>query len=236
MKNYLKYILLSLLIMFLTACGGEPKHIKSPIDIMIKEMGNEPVYDIVLYDLEDNSGLFSSDYKHQYKIIKEKDSLMINNAGEELVQKIPYTITTPWYKVSKSFFKSHADNMGMVIASKDSTGKISKIPAPLGYSRYVGNSRYGHWGGGTWHFFSNYLFMRAMFGGGMFYRNNYNTYNSSYRGRQAYYGKTTTGSPKYGTKSSAMQKRINSGTSKYRSGSRYRSSGSSRSRGGGFGK
>lgn len=203
---------------------------------MIKDMENEPVFDIVLYDMQDNSGLFSSEYLHQYTIIKEKDSSILNNVGDLEMVKVPYSKETDWMPVSKSYFNSQLNNMGMVIVSKDSTGNISKVASPLGYNRYVGNSHYGYWGGGTWHFFSQYLFMRTMFGGGSFFRSNYTDYNRNYRGRSSYYGKTSTGTPKYGTRSSSVQSRINSGSSKYRSGSRYGSSGSSRSRSGGFGK
>jgi hypothetical protein len=169
-------------------------------------------------------------------IIKEKDSIVVNDANESVSVKVPYSKKTGWEQVSKSYFNSQVNNMGMTIVSKDSTGNISKVASPMGYSRYVGNSGYGYWGGGSWHFFTQYMFMRAMFGGGSFYRSNYTNYNRNYRGKSSYYGKTSTGTPKYGTKSSAMQKRMTSGSSKYRRGSRYGGSGSSRSRGGGFGK
>ena len=236
MKLPFKHYLLTLIVATaLFGCNTEKKHQKSPVDLMVRDMGQEAVYDIVLHDMQDNSGIFSSEYLHQYSVIKEKDSSVLNKENEYETVRVPYATKTGWEPVSKTYFNSQVNNMGMVIASKDSTGKVSKVASPLGYSRYVGNSQYGHWGGGTWHFFTQYMFMRAMFGGGMFYRSNYSNYNTNHRGRSSYYGRTSTGAPKYGTKSSAMQSRMKSGGSKYRSGSRY-GSGSSRSRGGGFGK
>ena len=236
MKFQYKYCLIPLIFLSLFSCRTEKKHQKNPTDIMIRDMENEPVFDIVLYDMQDNSGIFSSEYLHQYTIIKERDTILVNDStGMSYSSKVPYSTKTKWMPVSKPYFKSQVNNMGMVIVSKDANGKISKVASPLGYSRYVGNSHYGYWGGGGWHFFTQYMFMRAMFGGGSFFRSNYTDYNRNYRGQSSYYGKTATGTPKYGTKSSAMQSRMRSGTSKYRSGSRY-GSGSSRSRGGGFGK
>ena len=236
MKVQFKYYLIFLLFPSLFGCNSEKRHQKNPTDIMIRDMENEPVFDIVLYDMQDNSGIFSSEYLHQYTVIKEKDSVVVNDSTFEYeTVKVPYQTRIDWKPVSKSYFKSQVDNMGMVIVSKDATGKVSKVASPAGYSRYVGNSNYGYWGGGSWHFFTQYMFMRAMFGGGSFYRSNYSDYNRNHRGRSSYYGKTAAGTPKYGTKSSSMQSRMKSGSSKYRSGSRY-GSGSSRSRGGGFGK
>ena len=186
-------------------------------------------------------GGWFSDYKHQYTIIQERDSIVINDSTQRAqAVKVPYKTKTKWYVISRAFYKKNLDNMGMTLVSKDSSGNISKVPAPAGYNRYVGNRQYGHWGGGTWHFFTQYMFMRTMFhmmspisyGG-------YNTYRGSYAGRRPYYGSSKGGKPQYGTRSATSQKRIRSGGSRFSSGrtssgSRY--GGSSRSGGRSFGK
>lgn len=210
---------------------------------LIRDLDGEKKFEIMLYDMEDNSGLFSSDYRHQYNIIREKDSVVvIDSTQKAAVVKVPYKTKTAWYPVTKEFFKKNVDNMGMTLVSKDTTGHISKIPSPPGYNNYVGNRRYGYWGGGFWHFYGQYMFMSTMFhmmspisyGG-------YNNYRSNYYGRRPYYGSTTNGRPQYGTRSTSSQRRMNNGSSRYgssrrsSSGSRYSGS-SSRSSGRSYGK
>lgn len=222
-------ILILLSVVLLASCGGRKKHEKSPIDDMIRDMEDVPTYEIMLYDMEDNSGLFSSEYLHQYTIVRERDSVVVNDSTEKAeVVKVPYKTRTPWYSVSRKFFDANVNNMGMSLASRVDGGEVSKVPSPAGYNRYVGNTHYGYWGGGFWHFYGQYMFMSTMFhmmspisyGG-------YNNYRSNYYGRRPYYGTTTNGRPQYGTKSSYGQKRMTSGSSRYSS-SRRSSSGSSR--------
>lgn len=242
--NKSRYFIAALLGLLLISCGGNKKHVKSPIDELIRDMDGNTTFEIILYDMEDNSGIFSSEYKHQYNIIREKDSVVIVDSTQRAtLVKVPYKTKTAWYQVSSSFFKKNTDNMGMTLAYKDSTGKISKIPSPPGYNNYVGNSRYGHWGGGGfWQFYGQYMFMSSMFhmmspisyGG-------YNNYRSNYYGRRPYYGSTTNGRPQYGTRSASSQRRMSNGSSRYgssrrsSSGSRYSGS-STRSSGRSFGK
>ena len=237
-------VLIFLAISFLASCGGTKKHQKSPIDIMIRDMEDVATFEIMLYDMQDNSGLFSSEYLHQYTIVREKDSIVVNDSTEKAeVVKVPYKTRSPWYKVSKKFFDGNVNNMGMSLASRVNGGEVSKVPAPAGYNRYVGNRSYGYWGGGMWRFYGQYMFMSTMFhmmspisyGG-------YNSYRNNYYGRRPYYGSSTNGRTQYGTRSSYGQKRMSNGTSRYGSGSSRRSSTSSsrsgrssRSSGRGFG-
>jgi hypothetical protein len=233
----MKPILLLALTALLFSCGKSQK--KSPIDILIRDMENEKTFEIMLFDME--PGGWFSDYKHQYVIVKEKDSIVINDSTKiaETV-KVPYKTKTVWYEITENFFKKNKENMGMTLASKDENGKISKVPAPAGYNRYVGNRSYGHWNGGFWQFYGQYMFMSSMFHMmSPISRGGYNNYRSSYAGRRPYYGTSSGGKPQYGTRSSSSQKRINSGSSRYgssrrSSGSRY--GGSSRSSGGSYGK
>ncbi|MBI9069994.1 MAG: hypothetical protein JEY94_00250 [Melioribacteraceae bacterium] len=232
MKKILSLFGLTVIIMF-TSCGGR-SFTKSPVDEMIRDMGNATTFSIILYDM-DESGTFFKNYKHKYRIIKE-----INEVIDEKM--------TDWVEVSKDFFYKNENNMGMEIASKGQDGKISKVASPPGYSNYVGNSRYGQWNnsGGTsfWVFYGQYAMMRSLFNMGSYpaYRNSWNNYNTSYRGRTPYYGTKTASGSRFGT-SSAYNKKTNPGSrfsSKFsqnsRSGSRFNSKFSSRSRSGGFGK
>jgi hypothetical protein len=235
----IKLLLLSSLLLSLFSCS-EKSQKKTPLDTLIRDMEDQKTFEIMLYDMEE--GGWFSDYKHQYTIIRERDSIVVNDSTQRAeTVKVPFKKRTAWYIVSKEFYKKNIDNMGMTLASKAENGKISKIPAPAGYNRYVGNRGYGHWNGGIWQFYGQYMFMSTMFhmmspisyGG-------YNNYRSNYSGRRPYYGTTSGGKPQYGTRSSSSQKRINSGSSRYSSGRRTSSGsrygGSSRSSGGSYGK
>ncbi|MCZ6899781.1 MAG: hypothetical protein O7F74_06055 [Bacteroidetes bacterium] len=239
-----KYIVLSGVFLILSGCGGK-KFTKSPVDELAKDMTQTPSFSIILYDM-DTEGIFFPTYRHQYRIIKE-------DKGRPPEEEI-----TGWYEVSKDFFGKNENNMGMEIVSKNAEGKISKVAAPPGYSNYVGNQRYGSWqthsgGHSFWAFYGQYAFMSSMFNM-MTYparRSYYNTYRSGYGAGRSYYGpRTTGGGSYYGTNSDFNRKtkptskwnnnfrnRVRSSTTaSSRSGSRYSSGSSFRSRGGGFGK
>ena len=208
----------------LYSCGGGRTFRKSPVDVMIRDMANEPVFSIILHDME-VEGSFRKSYQHKYKIIKEKDS-------------VPYEKITDWLQVSEDYFWKNEANMGMEVASKDRTGKISKQAAPPGYNNYVGNSQYGHWrqsnGSSFWEFYGRYAFMSSMFNlmSGPIYRRDYSNYNNNYRNSRPYYGTTSSGGkPMYGSKSDWAKKsrpnffkRRQSGSSWNRSTSRSRNS------------
>ena len=244
--------------MMCLSCSSGREWTKSPVDQLIRDLDKEKTFTIILYDM-DVEGSFSKDYKHQYKIITDKNSQPV----EEI---------TGWKKVTEKFFFQNENNLGMELASKDSTGKVHKEVAPAGFSNYVGNPQYGQWvGSGTssfWQFYGQYAFMSAMFN--MFDRPRYGYYNdyySNYRYKnRPYYGPKTNGKSYYGTYGKHTEKarpnffkrkvdkikqskrsftdrvknRVrrssSSSTRTSRSSSRYRSSSSFRSRGGGFGK
>lgn len=189
----------------------------------------------------ESEGTFVPTYKHQYRILTiENDT--------------PKEIITDWQEVSEQFFQENANYMGMEIAAKDSTGKVSRTAAPPGYSNYVGNPRYGHWasgsGGTFWEFYGKYAMMSSIFNMMTYpaYRDRYSDYRSNYYGSRPYYGRSRTGSQLWGTSGASTTNRTNSKWSKAssrtnafsskssRTGSRFSSSFSSRSRSGGFGK
>ena len=143
----------------LSACGGgssQPKWQKQPIDDLIKQYSQHQNYQIILYDMDYDEA--SDQYRHQYEVqyepLENPDTLL-SDIGE---------FTT----VSDTYFNQHVDDMGMALVSK-TDGELEKAAAPPGYSRYVGNERYGQWrtdnsGNRFWEFYGKYAFMRSMFG------------------------------------------------------------------------
>lgn len=192
-----KFLSLLAAIALLTACGGGNEFVKTPLDILIRDMDAIPEYTIMLYDM-DVEGTLSETYKHRYKIISQKDTA---SKPEERI--------TDWYEVPEVFFEQHANDMGMELVSKKD-GKVTKEVAPAGYSNYVGNNRYGQWkthsdGSSFWEFYGQYAFMSSMIGmmSQPIYRNSYYDYRDNYRGYgRPYYGPTDVrGMPSYGTNS-----------------------------------
>lgn len=227
------------------ACGGGGKEFnKAPVDDLIRDMSNEPVFSIILHDM-DVDGTFAKVYKHQYRIITNKDSL-------------PVESVTEWMEVSKDYFWKNEDNMGMEIASKTEDGKINKVASPPGYNNYVGNQRYGYWhnsnGNSFWTFYGQYAFMSHMLSmtNRPVYQRDYRDYRGGYYGSKPYYGGSST-APKYGTNSAHNRKanpnfferrasKSGWSSSKHRTSrtgrnsSRSGSSSTMRSRGGSYGK
>ena len=80
-----------LILLLLFSCRSNDFQ-KNPLDELIRDMTDEPVYSIMLYDM-DEEGTFFKDYKHQYRILKGKE-------GEVPEEKI-----TEWIPVSEEFFK-----------------------------------------------------------------------------------------------------------------------------------
>lgn len=239
-KNALTFLLLASFAVILASCGGD-NYVKSPLDEVIRDLPRDKPFTIILYDM-DTEGSFFTTYKHQYQIIKE-------NEDGEIKEEI-----TDWKEVGEREFDMHIDNMGMEIASRDSTGNLTKEVAPPGYSNYVGNPRYGHWqtnssGSSFWAFYGQYAFMSSMFRMSMYPvpYGYYDTWRGSYYGTgRPYYGPS--GSRYYGTgsgysrtanPSSSWNSRSQSFRDKVRnrvSRSSSRSGTTSRSKSGGFGK
>ena len=242
MNKFISSGFILLLLLSLASCGGK-KFTKNPVDIIIKDIPTDQVFSVVLNDM-DVEGSFFKTYKHEYKVIQERE------VGK------PEEYSAGWYEVDKRTFERHINDMGMEIASRGEDGKLMKGVNPPGYNNYVGNTKYGQWEnrGGTsfWVFYGQYSFMRSMFHLGAYpvHRSYYNNYRTTYYGTgRGYYGPTVSGRSYYGTNSaynsstrpnsswsrnnSSFKRRVTSRTS--RSGSRYGGT-SSRSRGGGFGK
>ena len=262
--------LFSVIILTLFAsCGGssERAYVKNPTDDLVRDLYKESAYSIILHDMDVDDSGFSNKYYHTYRIIREKDTLLPGIDTTKIVDgkpvidenapltktRIPYDSITSKFEVPDRFFRSHENDMGMTIVWKDEKGVHKNTASPPGYNKYVGNSRYGHWNGGIWQFYGQYMFMSSMFGmmSRPVYYNDYNTYRTSYYGRSSYYGRNTGSGYSYGTNSSYnkssnpsfFQRRQSKTGWSSSSSSRTSSSGSSRygsssgrSGGGGFGK
>jgi hypothetical protein len=237
---------IALLLLLLGACTGNDFQ-KNPVDQMIRDMTETPIYSIILYDMN-VEGTFFKEYQHQYRILKQA------SAEAEPEEEI-----TEWQTVDENFFNKHIDDMGMEIAAKTAEGEVTKTVSPPGYSNYVGNPQYGHWqqganGNSFWAFYGQYAFLSSMLNLATFpvrqsYYNDYRDYRRSGRpyygpvinnGRRAYgTGSAYTTAAKPNTRwnaSRSSSSAFRSGNRTTRSGSRYNSSSSMRSRGGGFGK
>jgi hypothetical protein len=202
MKSPILYGLAVCALLF-TACGSsKPKYDgPSPVDLLMRDLGNEKSYSIILHDMQmdESKGL----YQHKYKVFKDID--------KDSVGKV-----TEWKKTSEIFFAENLDNMGLELASKSEDGKISKLPSPPGFNNRVNNPKYGEWrndshGQSFWHFYGQYAFMSAMMHSmhptPVIYQHTYHHY-SDYRNNPTtrnapYYG---TGASRYGTNSPAGQK------------------------------
>lgn len=225
MKNFL--ILLSISALLYSCSSNETtgtfppdSEITDPLDSIISTLQNDNVFEIVLKESNYN-------HQHKYQIITEKDTTdPLTN--EKFIT--PAFNETPWLYVTTSFYNKNINNTGMTIASKDSTGVITKVESPPGYSRYVGHHHYGYWSRGLWCFLPRYGSLNSRFNttSNPIYRADYHDYKTNYQNKKSYYGTTSTGTPKYGSQSMGAKNKINSGS--------RLGGGSFRSSGGGFGK
>ncbi len=179
---------LALLLIGPGCSGARPDN---PIMKLRERLNQEKEYSVILADMKENKGLFSSSYEHRYQII-------INENVE----------TDDWKAVPPEVYRRYASFLGMTILSKTEDGTVSESASPPGY-QYVGNPKYGHWetdrsGNSFWSFYGKYAMFSHLFGLGSrnIYRNDWNNYRSySARGRP-YYGPNR----EYGTNGSITKK------------------------------
>ena len=250
MKNY-RYLWVSMitLLVVLASCGGANRsYQKQPIDDIIKSLNTQKNFTVILYDMDYDES--KDAYQHQYQILKSHATI-----ADSLVTEM-----SPWYTVSDEFFQKHQEDMGMeIVSKKDGVVKKTVSPAGYSnyvgnekYGRWEQRN-----GENFWSFYGKYMFLSSMFRMSMYpvsygYYNGY--YNNYYRYNRPYYGH---GGRTYGTNSSynrsnkssrwnkrpssfkqGVRNRVKSSTAskRRRSTSRYRSGSAYRSRGGGFGK
>nr|MDA3898702.1 hypothetical protein [Desulfobacteraceae bacterium] len=108
-----------------------------------------------------------------------------------------------WEKVEGTFYDANEENLNMSILTKPLgvyEEEVIKVAMPPGFDK-VGDPRYGKWvenkdtGERQWSFFQKYLFWSMILNGNRFGRNyysydRYNDWNSNYRGRKPYYGRS----------------------------------------------
>lgn len=156
---------------------------RDPVLRLQKKLDSFPEYAIILNDMR-YEGNFFTDYFHQYKIVVNKSK---DTADHEQV-------LSDWQRVSNTFFRQHANNLGMVLAAKTVGGEKSSIPQPPGY-QYIGNQQYGRWverdGTSFWEFYGKYALISSLFGmmHSPFYRHDYNVFRDHHRRGRAYYGR-----------------------------------------------
>jgi len=256
-NNHLRWASLAVLVLaivFMSSCGGGKEFKKSPLDVIIRDLPTDQTFSIILHDM-DVEGSFFKTYKHQYKVITIEKSQPGDSAKTEEANSNEEI--TGFYEVGKEEFERNEGNMGMVVAHRGENGEVEKKVSPPGYA-YVGNPNYGHWvnrgGNSFWEFYGKFAFMNSMFNLMSYpirrpYYNDY--YSNYYPSGRVYYGPNTGGYSYYGTnskynssrnpnsswsrnpRSSSFKQSVRDRTS--RSSSRY-GSGSSRSRGSGYGK
>lgn len=167
-----------------------------PVSELIGTESMEPTFTILLFDM-DQKGVFSKEYKHRYRIVKEKGGKIVG-------------VDTKWYNVSSSYFQQNQNNLGMEMAAKDSTGKIARTVGPPGYTNYIGNSQYGSWSGlnadvlipGYWYFKPKYTYIKKVLQlpTGKIYQKDHKEARNHYGRGFIYYGIITSGGRRrYGT-------------------------------------
>ncbi len=158
-------------------------------------------------------GESESKYYHRYALVE----------GDESSE-------TDWEEVTEETYGDYYDDLGMDIVSKPYGSYEDEVlteAAPAGMA-YVGNPKYGRWetdnqGRRHWSWGESFLFYYLVFGGRgrhYYYYNDWNRWNSGYRGRRSWYGPSG-GAAVYGTYGSST-----------RNSSRYANSGFARA--GGF--
>ena len=173
------------------------------VDMEIKEKSSTH-YD---WAEEENVTNVDSKFYHKYKTITISITDPSTKTGT-------HTSKEKWVPVPSKTYSSYEDKLGMTVVSKPA-GKydheVSKVAPPPGYSYMAKpgqSNQYGHWntdrsGNSFWAFYGQYAFMRSMFWGSSYqpiYVNDYRGYRSAYSSGRPYYGRTTTGQQRYGTK------------------------------------
>lgn len=125
------------------------------------------------------------------------------------------TKETDWEQVDENVYFANLEYLGMAILSKPygvfEKDRITEA-APPGMA-YVGNPRYGKWqedssGDRFWSWYGKYAFFSSLFffPPSYYSYNSWHGWNSSYRNRQPYFGKTSDGFQKYGTSGTVVKK------------------------------
>jgi hypothetical protein len=175
------------------------------ISSLVSQLYNS--WDKVLVDMDIREVGFGVEYYHTYKICRIK----VVPGGKSTASEDSKT-----EKVNESKFVKNEKNLGMTIESKP-TGKydheVDRVVQPPMYNRIAPRGQrnhYGRWEGDSWHW--NEFIMGAMVGnmlsGPSIRYDDYDRYHDNWRNRRTYYGRTTTGQPKYGSSGTTTRRTL----------------------------
>ncbi|MCD4817074.1 MAG: hypothetical protein K8S23_00105 [Candidatus Cloacimonetes bacterium] len=162
----------------------EEKFKKYPNGYVVK-CGSDYEIWVENYDLEEN-------YYHRYAITEDGDRSL-----------------TGWREVKEDYYEKYEDDLGMDIVAKPYgyyEEEVIEQSTPEGMA-LVGNKDCGRWrndhrGNRYWEWYGRYHFYSRIFGGHRYYYNDWNRWNTSYRGVKPYYGKS---GDQYGTTGQFVQ-------------------------------
>lgn len=170
-----------------------------PLLRLQKELDVYPEYSVILEDMRVD-GNFTKDYYHQYKVVIGQQL-----PGRDEIQMRERVLDDE--RVSKEFYRRHADHLGMVLLSKTQNSDVNTVPQPAQY-RYVGDNRYGQWrsngsGGSFWEFYGKYALLSHVFGSRdrTIGRGEYDSFRTARSAGRTYYGP----SKQYGTNGSVTK-------------------------------
>jgi len=173
-----------------------------PVNTLIRELNRYPEYTLILNDYRIDDGFFA-DYFLQF------DALTASSKRMDGVDSLVFSQgKTDWIQVSESIFGRYEHYVGMVVSSKSIDGsKTSTHQAfPPGY-QYVGNPRYGSWGGGGfWQFYGQYALMSQLMGGWRVGRSDWDGYRNTRSRGGAYFGPKQNGRSTFGTRGTQTEK------------------------------
>ena len=173
-----------------------------PVNSLIRDLGRYPEYSLIVDDLRVEDGFFP-DYFIRFRVLTASGQRI---AGRDTLVYEPKT--TEWMEVPEETFARYEHYLGMVVSSKSPDGRTTGVRQahPPGY-QYVGNSHYGHWGGGGfWQFYGQYAFMSQMLGGWNIGRGDYQNYRRNHERGRPYFGPKEGGRSAFGTRGSVTQK------------------------------
>jgi len=173
-----------------------------PVEQLSKDLERYPEYSIIVDDLRIEEGVFP-DYFLRFKVLTASGQRI---AGRDTL--VYSDSQTDWYKVTRTIYARYENYVGMVVASKTLDGHRTDVhqAQPPGYA-YVGNPRYGYWGGGGfWQFYGQYALMRDLLGGWRIGRGDYDRYRQHQERRTPYFGPVKNGRSTFGTQGTVTQK------------------------------
>lgn len=94
---------------------------------IVKEFDANDEFTLILRDMDYKT----SQHYHKYEYVTDTTGVIVNSE-------------TGWYEVTPTFFKQHANHLGLQMVHKNG-GTKSFGAAPPGFSQFVGNENYGRW-------------------------------------------------------------------------------------------